>query len=111
LCLFGQFQMKHGAPMDYETLEGVTATLVELQRDPMGTLRKGHGQPVAVLIQKAPAFYVVPPEVYEALMEQLDDAELVRVVKSRLADPSEPVSLDELLAERDQPSDQEREEF
>jgi|TARA_Y100001951_G_C11213117_1_gene224152 antitoxin StbD len=97
--------------MDYETLEVVTATLVELQRDPMGTLRKGQGQPVAVLNRNTPAFYVVPPEVYEALIEQLDDTELVRVVNSRLADPSEPISLDELLAERDQPTDQEREDF
>jgi hypothetical protein len=49
--------------------------------------------------------------VYEALIEQLDDTELVRVVNSRLADPSEPISLDELLAERGQPTDQEREDF
>ncbi|NCP12891.1 MAG: antitoxin, partial [Sphingomonadales bacterium] len=31
-----------------------------------------------------PAFYMVPPERYEAMLEELDDLQLVRLAKERL---------------------------
>ena len=42
------------------------------------------GQTVAVLSHNKPAFYMVPPDRYEAMLEELDDLHLVRVAKERL---------------------------
>ena len=37
------------------------ATITELKRNPMGTLKKGNGSAVAILDRNEPAFYCVPP--------------------------------------------------
>jgi antitoxin StbD len=52
--------------------------------------------PVAVLNRNAPAFYCVPAAAYEAMMELIDDAQLLKIVKQRQHEKSVRVSLDEL---------------
>lgn len=39
---------------------------------------------MAVLSHNKPAFYMVPPARYEAMLEQIDDLQLVRLAKERL---------------------------
>lgn len=52
--------------------------------------------PIAVLNHNEPAFYCVPAAAYAAMLELLDDVELLKLVKERLDEPSVKVSLDEL---------------
>jgi len=85
--------------MAHVILEEVTASCVsELKKNPMSTVAAGEGLPVAILDHNEPAFYCVPAEAYEALMEKLEDLELNALADSRLAGGQAPikVSLDEL---------------
>ena len=38
----------------------------------MDTVLAGKGEPVAILNRNTPAFYCVPADLYETMMEQLD---------------------------------------
>jgi antitoxin StbD len=43
------------------------------------------GQTLAILNRNKPAFYVVPPDVYEAMLDELDDARIAPIVRERMA--------------------------
>lgn len=74
----------------------ITASISELKKNPMAAVGAGEGFPIAVLNRNKPAFYCVPADVYEAMLERLEDQELVRLVESRRSEPGVPVNLDEL---------------
>lgn len=74
----------------------ITASLSEVRQDPLRALAAGDGGAVAVLNQDAPAFYMIPAEAFEALLERLEDAELNRLADARASQPVIPVGLDDL---------------
>lgn len=84
--------------MAHRVLAETTASVSELKRNPMGTVAAGEGLPVAILNRNEPAFYCIPADAYEALMDRLDDLELNAIADARLRDGKAPVrvSLDEL---------------
>nr|WP_217904713.1 type II toxin-antitoxin system Phd/YefM family antitoxin [Marinobacter lutaoensis] len=61
----------------------------------MAAVDSGEGFPIAVLNRNKPAFYCVPAEIYEAMLDRLDDQELVAIVKDRSAEPNIRVDLNE----------------
>lgn len=75
---------------------GVTASITELKRDPMGTVAAGHGATVAILNRNAPAFYCVPAVEYEAMLDRIEDAELNAIADARADSPEIAVRLDDL---------------
>jgi antitoxin StbD len=77
-------------------LTEVTASVTELKKDPMGTLAAGDGQTVAILNRNVTAFYCVPANVYEALMERLEDLELNAIADARKGQKAIKVKLDAL---------------
>ncbi|CAG9001748.1 MAG: hypothetical protein CENE_03775 [Candidatus Celerinatantimonas neptuna] len=77
-------------------LTDVAASITELKANPMKVVQSAHGEPIAVLNRNAPAFYCVPAEVYEMMMDKLDDLELVTIAKERMGEESIPVNLDDL---------------
>ncbi|MEO1828339.1 MAG: type II toxin-antitoxin system Phd/YefM family antitoxin [Pseudomonas sp.] len=85
--------------MAFQILAEVAASVTDLKRDPMGTLREGHGKPVVILNRNEPAFYAVPAKLYEAMLEQLDDIKLEELVRSRLGEPTIAVDIDDLIAD------------
>ena len=62
----------------------------------MVTVDSGEGFPICGLNRNKPAFYCVPAEIYEAMLDRLDDQEMVAIVKERLVEPSIRVDLNEL---------------
>ncbi|MBV2208515.1 MAG: type II toxin-antitoxin system Phd/YefM family antitoxin [Thermomonas sp.] len=82
--------------MPHQVLSEMAASISELKANPMKVVASGQGMPVAVLNRNAPAFYCVPADAYEALIEMIDDLELIKVVKKRQQERSVRVSLDEL---------------
>lgn len=82
--------------MTHQILAEVSASISELKTNPMKVVASGNGMPIAVLNHNEPAFYCVPAAAYEAMMELLDDGELLRVVKERMNEPAIKVSLDDL---------------
>ncbi|MFK3775053.1 type II toxin-antitoxin system Phd/YefM family antitoxin [Pseudomonas sp. NPDC089406] len=89
--------------MTYPILADLAASITDLKKDPMGTMRKAHGETVVILNRNEPAFYAVPPERYEAMMDLIDDLQLAELVRQRLGEPTVKVDIDELIAaaERD----------
>lgn len=82
--------------MPNAVLARIAASVTELKRDPMGTVAAGEGAAVAILNRNAPAFYCVPAEAYEAMMERLEDAELSAIAEARKGEAVIKVSLDDL---------------
>ncbi len=74
----------------------MAASISELKANPMKVVASGHGAPIAVLNRNEPAFYCVPAATYEALMEVLDDIDLVELVKARRDEASVEVRIDDL---------------
>ena len=79
-------------------LSGLSVSMTEFKKNPNEALRESGGQAVAVLSHNKPAFYMVPPSRYEAMLEELNDLRLVRVAKERIKQKGRAieVSLDDL---------------
>lgn len=82
--------------MTYQVLTEIAASISELKSNPMKVVASGNGMPIAVLNRNEPAFYCVPAQAYEALMELIDDAELIKIVKERQDEETVKVTLDDL---------------
>lgn len=72
------------------------ASISDLKASPMGTVNSAGGETVAILNRNQPAFYAVPAKVYERLMEELENAEISRMVREREYQESIKVSFDDL---------------
>ena len=85
--------------MTYTVLADVAASVTELKKDPMGTIREGGGETVVILNRNEPAFYAVPPARYEAMLELIDDLRLAEIVRARAGEPTVRVDIDDLIAQ------------
>ncbi|HBQ6391473.1 type II toxin-antitoxin system Phd/YefM family antitoxin [Klebsiella quasipneumoniae] len=83
--------------MPHIILSDTTASVSELKKNPMATVSAGDGFPVAILNRNQPAFYCVPAELYEKMLEALDDQELIKLVAERSNQPLFDVDLDKYL--------------
>lgn len=72
-------------------------SLSEFKKNPLAVVEQGQGFPVAVLNRNKPAFYCVPSEAYELLMDKLDDMELSALVSARKDQPEIEVKIDGLM--------------
>jgi antitoxin StbD len=81
-----------------QVLADCSASISELKKNPTALLNEADGAAIAILNHNKPAAYLVPAQMYELLMEQLDDYELTKVVQSRRGDLSQAVevSIDDL---------------
>ncbi|PHM51893.1 type II toxin-antitoxin system Phd/YefM family antitoxin [Xenorhabdus hominickii] len=78
-------------------LSDTSASISELKKNPMATVNAGAGHPVAILNRNQPAFYCIPAELYEKMLDKLDDQELVKLVKEREKQPLIDIDLDNYL--------------
>ncbi|AYJ96673.1 MULTISPECIES: type II toxin-antitoxin system Phd/YefM family antitoxin [Enterobacteriaceae] len=83
--------------MPHIILSDTTASVSELKKNPMATVSAGDGFPVAILNRNQPAFYCVPAELYEKMLDALDDQELIKLVAERSNQPLFDVDLDKYL--------------
>jgi len=72
------------------------ASVSDLKKNPMEVVAQGDGFPVAILNRNHPAFYCVPAEAYEALMDKLEDMELNQLADLRAGQEQIRVTLDDL---------------
>lgn len=66
-------------------LADYSVSMSEFKKNPAQVLRQAGAKPVAVLNHNRPAFYMVTPELFEAMVEHLADQDLVALVRQRLA--------------------------
>lgn len=69
-------------------------SMSEFKKNPAEVLRTAGEKPVAVLNHNRPAFYMVTPKLFEALVEKLADHELVAIARERLARKNTAVEVD-----------------
>jgi antitoxin StbD len=86
----------------------LTVSITEFKKNPNDVLEQAAGQPFVVLTNNKPSFYVLTPEVFEALGEEaIEDAlwqvEATPMLLKRLAEvrdgQSVPVTIEQLKAD------------
>lgn len=60
-----------------------TTSISQLRKNPSAIVARGDGFPVVVLNRNEPHFYCVPAELYEKMLDDLENAELIKVVHAR----------------------------
>ncbi len=58
--------------MTSRILADVAASITELKVNPMKVVSSAASQPVAILSRNEPAFYCIPAETYEIMMDKLE---------------------------------------
>ena len=74
-------------------LSNYTASITELKKSPTKLLHSAHGEPIAILNHNRPEAYLIPADVYECLIESLEDIDLAEIVKARRAEKSQAVEV------------------
>ncbi|PTB92427.1 plasmid stabilization protein [Marinobacter sp. B9-2] len=82
--------------MDLLIDDVTTISVADLQKDPIAAIQAGRGGPVAVMNRNEALFYCIPAKVYEAMIECVEDFELIHLVESRKSEQSLSVNLEEL---------------
>jgi len=72
----------------------LTISMSEFKKNPAHVLRVAEDKPVAVLNHNRPAFYMISPDLFEALTERLEDQELYDLIRQRLTRKHEAVEVD-----------------
>ena len=63
-----------------------TVAVSEFRRAPNEIVAEAKGEPIAVLTNNKPSFYVIPVSTYENLMEAIYDIESAPLLEKRLTD-------------------------
>ena len=83
------------------------ASVSDLKKNPMEVVSNGFGEAVAILNRNNPAFYCVPADMYEKLMDLVEDRELLKLAEQVDTEETVKVSLNELRARVRKSSSQE----
>ncbi|GAB1384623.1 type II toxin-antitoxin system prevent-host-death family antitoxin [Burkholderiales bacterium] len=69
-------------------------SMSDFKKNPAQVLRTAGEKPVAVLNHNRPAFYMVTPKLFEALVQELGDRDLVALARQRLASTEPAIEVD-----------------
>jgi antitoxin StbD len=75
-----------------------TASITDFKKNPQGLIDAARGEAIALLNRNKTAAYIVPPDVYERLLEIAEDVELGSIYETRKHEKNDAVevSLDDL---------------
>ncbi|MGP4952285.1 type II toxin-antitoxin system Phd/YefM family antitoxin [Psychrobacter sp. T6-1] len=75
-----------------------TVSISELKTNPSAVIKQSDGESVAILNHNKPVAYLVSTDVFERMMEAMDDMALSQTVDTRMKDGQIPikVTLDDL---------------
>jgi len=72
----------------------IVVSMSEFKKNPAAVLKEANSRPVAVLSHNRPAFYLVEPKLFEAMLDELADQELYRKAVTRLAHKEKAIEVD-----------------
>ena len=72
----------------------ITISMSEFKKNPAQVLKSAGEKPVAVLNHNRPAFYMITPKLFEALVEELTDRDLVELTRQRLLKKDTAIEVD-----------------
>jgi antitoxin StbD len=71
--------------MNMDTLYAdLSISMSEFKKNPAQVLRAAGEKPVAVLSHNRPAFYMVSPKIFAALVDALADRDLTELIRERM---------------------------
>ncbi len=75
-----------------------TASISELKANPSAVIKQSDGKSVAILNHNKPVAYLVSTDIFERMMEAMDDMALSHTISARMQDGQTPikVTLDDL---------------
>jgi antitoxin StbD len=74
----------------------VAVSVSDLKKSPTAIMDEANGEAVAVLNHNRIMAYMVPADVYEAMLDRLDDLYLAEIIKSRSDEKGIPVDINDL---------------
>jgi len=75
-------------------LANYSASISELKKSPSSIIEEAGGEAVAILNHNRPSAYLVPSELYERMIEMIEEYQLAHDVEERLNDGELPVKVD-----------------
>lgn len=75
-------------------LSQLSASISELKKNPTALLKQADGAPIAILNHNRPTAYLIPAEMYETLLELIEDYDLGRIVRERQPEKVDAVDVD-----------------
>lgn len=82
--------------MTERILTDITSSVTEFKINPMRILSDAEGDSVAILNRNKPVFYCVPADLYEEMIDTLEDIELAKIIKKRANQKEIKVRLNDL---------------
>ncbi|MCT4635972.1 MAG: type II toxin-antitoxin system Phd/YefM family antitoxin [Rickettsiales bacterium] len=82
--------------MSSVVLSDLIASVSELKKHPMQVVSQAQGKPLAILNRNKPAFYCISPAMFEALIEKIEDEELIRLIQTRSGEQEIEVDINDL---------------
>jgi len=82
--------------MTTRILTEAAASITELKANPMKVALSAEGEPIAVLNRNEAAFYCIPAETYETLMDRIEDLELIAIANARRNENTIKVDINDL---------------
>lgn len=82
-----------------QVLASRSVSITELKRSPSAVIEQAGSEPVAVLNHNRPAAYLLPPHVYEAMLERLN-ADLRMAIQEGI-DSGPAIAAEDIFAELD----------
>ena len=70
-----------------------TVSITEFKKNPQSLIDAAHGEAIALLNRNKTAAYIVPPEVYERLLEMAEDIESGRIYEERRHEKADAVEV------------------
>ena len=74
-------------------LSNYSVSISELKKSPSQILKEAGNEAVAILNHNVPSAYLVPSELYEKMVDVMDDYYLSKLVEERLNDNEEPIQV------------------
>ena len=75
-------------------LSRFSASISELKKNPTALLNRAEGASIAILNHNRPTAYLVPANVYELMMDFIEDYELGQIVRERQAEKVDAIEVD-----------------
>jgi len=82
--------------MTTRILTEAATSITELKANPMKVALSAEGEPIAVLNRNEAAFYCIPADTYELLMDRIEDLELIAIANARKNEDTIKVNINDL---------------
>ncbi len=82
--------------MTTRILTEAATSITELKANPMKVALSAEGAPIAILNRNEAAFYCIPADTYEILMDRVEDLELIAIANTRRNEDTVKVDLNAL---------------